>query len=216
VLCRHSGVHVLAVDYRLAPEEPFPAAVDDAVAALDWGFEHAAELGADPRCVAIGGDSAGGNLAAVASRHGERRPSLQLLIYPAADMVTERPSQTLFAEGFYLTSADRDWYHAQYFSGPGGPDVDDARALPLPEGDLADLPPALVVTAAFDPLRDEGEAYAHALRAAGTPVLLRRFGGLIHGFINMTGVSPACRDALVEIAGTLRGLLRANDQEATR
>jgi acetyl esterase len=136
-----------------------------------------------------------------------------VLLYPAADMRTERPSHTLFAEGFYLTAADRDWYHAHYFSGPGGPDVDDPRALPLLEGELGGLPPAFVVTAAFDPLRDEGEAYADALREAGTPVLLRRFDGLIHGFANMAGVSPACRAALVEIAGTVRGLVRTTDEE---
>jgi acetyl esterase len=216
VLCRHAGVHVLSVDYRLAPEHPFPAAAHDAVAALHWAFEHAAELGADPARVAVGGDSAGGNLAAHAARRAERRPALQLLIYPAADMTSERPSHTLFAEGFYLTDADRRWYHDQYFSGPGGPDSEEARAMSLFAGDLGALPPALVITAAFDPLRDEGEAYAEALRAAGTPVLLRRFDGLVHGFINMAGVSPACRDAFVEIAGTLRGLLRVSDEEGGR
>jgi acetyl esterase len=213
VLCRHAGVHVLSIDYRLAPEHPFPAAADDAVAALDWALDHAAELGADPARVAVGGDSAGGNLAAVVSQHADRRPALQLLIYPAADMDTEHPSHGLFGEGFYLTAADRDWYYAHYFSGP---DVDDPRALPLARGALAGLPPAFVVTAAFDPLRDEGESYAAALREAGVPVLLRRFDGLIHGFANMTGISPACRDALVEIAGTLRGLLRASDEDPRR
>jgi acetyl esterase len=216
VLCRHAGVHVLSIDYRLAPEHPFPAAADDAVAALDWALDHAAELGADPARVAIGGDSAGGNLSAVACRHADRRPVLQLLIYPAADMETEHPSHGLFGEGFYLTTADREWYHGHYFSGPGGPDVDDPRALPLARGTLAGVPPALVVTAGFDPLRDEGEAYAAALSEAGVPVLSRRFDGLIHGFANMTGISPACRDALVEIAGTLRGLLRASDGEPRR
>jgi acetyl esterase len=214
VLCRHAGVHVLSVDYRLAPEHPFPAPADDAIAALDWALDHAAELGADPARVAIGGDSAGGNLAAVACQYADRSPALQLLLYPAADMETEHPSHGLFGEGFYLTTADREWYEAHYFSGPGGRDVDDPRALPLARGRLAGLPPALVVTAAFDPLRDEGEAYADALHEAGVPVLLRRFDGLIHGFANMTGISPACRDALVEVAGTLRGLLRTSDEEA--
>jgi acetyl esterase len=213
VLCRHGGVHVLSVDYRLAPEAPFPAAIDDAVAALEWAHVNAAALGADSERVAVGGDSAGGNLAAQAARDAHHRPCLQLLIYPAADMVTERPSHTLFAEGFYLTAADRDWYHGHYM---GGVEDDDPRRRPLTEGDLAGLPPAFVVTAAFDPLRDEGEAYADALRAAGTPVLLRRFDGLVHAFINMAGVSPACRDALVEVAGTLRGLLGATDEERSR
>jgi acetyl esterase len=213
VLCRHSGVHVLSVDYRLAPECPFPAAIDDAMAAFEWANANAAELGADPARVAVGGDSAGGNLAAHVARDARQRPVLQLLIYPAADMDTERPSQSLFAEGFYLTAADRDWYHGHYMGGAGD---EDPRRRPLTEGDLAGLPPAFVVTAAFDPLRDEGEAYADALHAAGTPVLLRRFDGLVHAFINMVGVSPACRDALVEVAGTLRGLLRTTDEERSR
>jgi acetyl esterase len=216
VLCRHAGVHVVAVEYRLAPEHPFPAAAHDAVAALDWAIEHAEDLGADPARVAVGGDSAGGNLAALAARRASRRPALQLLIYPAADATSDRPSHKLFAEGFYLTDADRRWYHEHYFSGPGGPDTDEAREMSLFEGDLAELPQALVITAAFDPIRDEGEAYAEALRAAGTPVILRRFNGLIHGFINMAGISPACRDALVEIAGALRGLLRASDERGGR
>jgi acetyl esterase len=204
---------VLSVDYRLAPECPFPAAIDDAMAAFEWATANAAELGADPRRVAVGGDSAGGNLAAHVARDARQRPVLQLLIYPAADMDTERPSQSLFAEGFYLTAADRDWYHGHYMGGAGD---EDPRRRPLTEGDLAGLPPAFVVTAAFDPLRDEGEAYADALHAAGTPVLLRRFDGLVHAFINMVGVSPACRDALVEVAGTLRGLLRTTDEERSR
>jgi acetyl esterase len=204
LLCRHAGVHVLSVDYRLAPEHPFPAAVDDAAVALEWGQAHARELGADPDHVAIGGDSAGGNLAAVASREAAVRPCAQLLIYPAADPTSEHPSVQLFADGFFLTRADRDWYHGHYI----GPDPsDDPLANPL-AGDVAGLPPTLLVTAAFDPLRDEGEAYADALRAAGVPVLSRRFDGLIHGFLNMTGVSPASRAAVTEIGGTLRALAR--------
>jgi acetyl esterase len=204
LLCRHAGLHVLSVDYRLAPENPFPAAVDDAAVALQWAQAHARELGADPDHVAIGGDSAGGNLAAVASRDAAVRPCAQLLIYPAADPASEHPSVELFAEGFFLTRADRDWYHGHYI----GPEPsDDPLANPL-AGAVAGLPPTLVVTAAFDPLRDEGEAYVSALRAAGVPVLLRRFDGLIHGFLNMTGVSPASRAAVVEIGGTLRALAR--------
>jgi acetyl esterase len=205
-LCRHAGVHVLAVEYRLAPEHPFPAAVDDAAAALDWAHEHAAELGADPDRVLVGGDSAGGNLAAVVAREASTRPLAQLLIYPAVDTADRRhPSHELFAEGFFLTAADCTWFHGHYL---GATPPDDPRARPLGDHELAGLPPAIVVTAAFDPLRDEGEAYAAALRAAGVPTLLRRFPGLVHGFINMTGVSPASRDALVEIAGALRVLAR--------
>jgi acetyl esterase len=208
LLCRHAGVHVLSVDYRLAPEHPFPAAVDDAAAAFDWAHAHAAELGADPARVAIGGDSAGGNLAAVTAREAGTRPLAQLLIYPAVD-TTDRvhPSHELFAEGFFLTRADREWFHEHYL---GSEPPDDPRAQPLGDHDLSGLPPAIVVTAAFDPLRDEGEAFAAALRDAGVPVVLRRFAGLIHGFINMTGVSRASRDATIEIAGALRALVHVS------
>jgi acetyl esterase len=208
LLCRHGGVHVLSVEYRLAPEHPFPAAVDDAAAAFDWAHTHAAELGADPERVAIGGDSAGGNLAAVTAREASTRPSAQLLVYPAVD-TTERthPSHDLFAEGFFLTRADREWFHDHYL---GAEPHEDPRARPLGEHDLDGLPPAVVVTAAFDPLRDEGEAYAAAMRDAGVPVVLRRFPGLIHGFMNMTGVSRASRDATIEIAGALRALVHVS------
>jgi acetyl esterase/lipase len=209
MLCRHAGVHVLAVDYRLAPEHRFPAAVEDTVAALRWATEHAAELGADPARIAIGGDSAGGNLATVAcqlaARDGGPVPAAQLLIYPVTDSVEDAPSRAMFAEGFYLTKAEMDWFHANYVL----PDDDrgDPRLSPLRAGDLAGQPPAVVVTAGFDPLRDEGEAYARALRDAGVPVVLRRFTGLIHAFVNLAGVSPACHDALVETAGALRAVL---------
>ena len=212
LLCRHAGVHVLSVDYRLAPEHPFPAAVRDAGAAFAWACAHAAELGADPARVAVGGDSAGGNLAAVATRlaatGGGPVPVLQLLIYPATDLDAERPSLSLFAEGFYLTRADRDWYTETYLRGASD---EDPLGSPLLAGALAGLPPAIVINAAFDPLRDEGEAYAQALREAGTPVLARRFPGLTHAFVNMTGIHPASRDAMVEVAGCLRGVLHLRE-----
>jgi acetyl esterase len=205
-LCRHGGVHVLSVDYRLAPEHPFPAAVDDAAAAFDWAHAHAAELGADPDRVAVGGDSAGGNLAAVIAREAGTRPVAQLLIYPAVDTIDRtHPSHELFADGFFLTRDDREWFHEHYL---GSERHEDPRAQPLGDHALDGLPPAMVITAAFDPLRDEGEAYAAALRDAGVPVVLRRFPGLIHGFINMTGVSRVSRDATIEIAGALRALVR--------
>ncbi|MEA2306618.1 MAG: hypothetical protein QOH43_3898 [Solirubrobacteraceae bacterium] len=209
LLCRHAGVHVLSVDYRLAPEHPFPAAVDDSVAAWRWVAEHAAELGADPEQLAIGGDSAGGNLAAVvcqlAARDGGPLPAAQLLIYPVTDAADDTPSRGMFADGFYLTKAEMDWFHGNYTSPSDDPT--DVRLSPLRAADLAGQPPAVVVTAGFDPLRDEGEAYAHALRDAGVPVVLRRFTGLIHAFINMTAVSPAAHDAVVETAGALRAVL---------
>jgi acetyl esterase len=208
LLCRHAGVHVLAVDYRLAPEHPFPAAVEDARRALAWAHEHAGALGADPQRVGVGGDSAGGNLAAVAAQlardDGGPGAALQLLIYPATDCSRRRRSRELFGEGFLLTNAEMDWFEDSYL-GPERARRLDPRASPLLAESLSGLPPAIVATAAFDPLRDEGEDYAHALRAAGTPVLLTRFPGFIHAFINAAGVSRACRDAVIEIAGTLRG-----------
>jgi acetyl esterase len=208
MLCVHAGLNVLAVDYRLAPEHPFPAAIDDGRAALRWATEHAAGLGADPARVAIGGDSAGGNISAVvaqaAARDGGPAPVLQLLLYPATDASGDRPSAGLFADGFFLTRATMDWFIAHYRAGA---DPADPRMSPLLAGDLSRLAPALVVTAGFDPLRDEGEAYAHALQAAGTPVLLRRFPGLIHGFANTTGISRVSRDAMLEVAGATRAML---------
>lgn len=209
LLCRHAGVHVLAVDYRLAPEHPFPAAVEDARVALRWAFENAASLGADPRRVGVGGDSAGGNLAAVVSQlaahDGGPAPVLQLLIYPATDFTSRRRSRELFKEGFLLSDPEMDWFEINYL-GRDRAHARDPRASPLLAEDLSGLAPALVVTAAFDPLRDEGEDYASALQAAGTPALLRRFPGFVHAFIGAAGVSQACRDAVVEIAGTTRGM----------
>jgi acetyl esterase len=216
ILCRHAGAHVLAIDYRLAPEHPFPAAVDDAWAALRWAFENADRLGADPGRVGVGGDSAGGNLAAVSSQiaaHDDGpAPALQLLIYPATDMTTRHRSRELFREGFLLTDPEMDWYTDNYL-GTARAHAGDPRASPLVAENLSGLAPAFVVTAAFDPLRDEGEAYARALQAAGTPTTLRRFPGFIHGFINAAGVSRTARDALVEIAGVTRGMFEWCDAD---
>jgi acetyl esterase len=210
LLCRHASAHVLAVDYRLAPEHPFPAAVEDARAALAWAHAHARGLGADPERVGVAGDSAGGNLAAVtaqlAARDGGPAPACQLLVYPAVDRRTSYPSLELFREGFFLTHETIDWFHRQY-SGGSREGAPDPRLDPLAAKDLSGLAPALVVTAGFDPLRDEGEAYAFALQRDGSPVTLRRFESLIHGFFNMVGVSRACREAVVEIAGATRMLL---------
>jgi acetyl esterase len=210
LLCRHAELHVLAVDYRLAPEHPFPAGLEDASAAFAWARAHAEELGADPARIAVGGDSAGGNLAAALSqlavREGTPVPALQLLLYPALDRTVDRESMGHFAEGFFLTRADIAWFHDHY-TGTVGADRSDPRISPLVCRELSGLPPALVITAGFDPLRDEGEAYAAALQAAGTPVTLRRFDGLVHGFANMVGVSQACRATVVEIASMLRHMI---------
>jgi acetyl esterase len=220
LLCRHAGAHLLAVDYRLAPEHPFPAAVEDARGALRWACAHAQELGADPARVGVAGDSAGGNLAAVvsqlAARDGGRAPLLQLLIYPATDSTRRRRSRELFGEGLFLTEDHMSWFEASYLGSVGGPNGHDPRASPLLANDLSGLAPALVVTAGLDPLRDEGEDYAHALRAAGTPVVLRRFPGFIHGFISAAGISRACRDALIEIAGAARGMLASSGSPQAR
>lgn len=210
ILCREGGVHVLAVEYRLAPEHPFPAALDDARAALRWAQAHAVEIGADPHRVGIGGDSAGGNLAAVVAieTRGDRPPAAQLLIYPATDAHNTRPSQQLFGEGFFLSNADRAAFTGYYLGGTGVGERD-WRVAPLYAEDLSRLAPALVVTAGFDLLRDEGEAYADALRAAGTTVRMTRVAGLGHGFLHMTGVSPAARQAMEETARDWRALLDA-------
>ena len=214
ILCRHGNLHVLAVDYRLAPEHPFPAALDDAWSAYAWARSHAAHLGADPACITIGGDSAGGNLAAVtvqrAKAEGVPMPAAQLLVYPATDTrdTDRHPSQALFGEGLFLTNADRDAFTRAYIGGSGVAH-DDPRVAPLRARDLAGLPPALVVTAGFDLLRDEAEAYGRALQRAGGHVQLLRYPSMAHGFINLTGICRAAREATVEVATTLRALLDA-------
>ncbi len=211
LLAARAGALILAVDYRRPPEHPFPAAVDDALAATGWAAEHAAELGADPARIAVGGDSAGGNLAAVATRlardGGGALPVLQLLLYPVTDLSRKRASYRLFAAGFFLDEADMDWYRDLYLPDPAA--AGDPRASPLIAEDLGGLPPAYVATAGFDPLRDEGEAYAEGLRAAGVPVALRRHAGLVHGFAMYAGLVPEARAAMLETAGALRmGLAR--------
>jgi acetyl esterase len=208
LLCRHAGVHVLAIDYRLAPEFPFPSGVEDAYAATQWAVANAAALGADPDRVAVGGDSAGANLATVACllarRRGAPLPAAQLLIYPPTDHHTRWRSRQAFADGLLLTGEDIEFFHAQYAAGE---DPNDERHSPLRSADLSGLPAAMVVTAAFDPLRDEGEAYAEALRAAGTRVVAWRVPGMVHGFVNLATLSRTAHDAVVEIAGALRALL---------
>ncbi len=210
VLCRHAGAHVLSIDYRLAPENPFPAPVEDCQAALRWAFEHAAELGADTGRIAVAGDSAGGNLATVMclqARRGENpMPHFQLLIYPVTDLANDAPSRGTFAEGFFLTKSEMDWFNEHYVLSCGA-DPNDPRLSPLLVDDLSGVPPAYLITAGFDPLRDEGEAYVEKLRAAGNKVVHRRFPGLIHGFINMTAASRSSRDALIEVAGAARAML---------
>jgi len=208
-LALHAAVNVLSIDYRLAPEHRFPAAVDDCVAAFRWAVEHAAELGSDPARVAVGGDSAGGNLSAVVSqqtaREGGASPAFQLLLYPVTDLSTKHESYHLFGEGFFLTEKQMDWYRGHYL--PDEAAALDPRASPLLAENLRGLAPAHVVTAGFDPLRDEGELYAKKLEAAGVPVMLRQQAGLIHGFANAPDIGTASRHAMQEICVALRGAL---------
>jgi acetyl esterase len=201
-----AGVAVLSVEYRLAPEHPFPAAVEDAWSAFSWAVVNASTLGADSARIAIGGDSAGGNMAAVASiqarDEGGPMPTLQLLLYPVTDSADDPRSRLLFADGFLLTKGDMDHFEGYYL--PPGSDIDDPRVSVFKTPDLSGLPPAFVATAGFDPLRDEGEAYALRMQEAGVTVALRRYPGLIHGFANQTSVSRSSRAAMLEIAGALR------------
>jgi acetyl esterase len=209
-LCKHADVHVLAFDYRLAPEARFPAAIEDGVVAFRLAVEHAAELGADPKRVGVGGDSAGGNLSAVVCQltRGERAPDFAILIYPAVDRSQPYPSQKLFAEGFLLTMQDIAFFDEQYFGGDAATRRD-PKLSPLLTRDLSGLCPSVVITAGFDPLRDEGAAYAAALANAGNQVTLRCEHDMVHGFINMTGTSTACFDALMRIAQDTHRLSRS-------
>jgi acetyl esterase len=205
-LAAGSGAAVLSIDYRLAPEHPFPAPLEDAWAGFAWALANAGELGIDPARIAVGGDSAGGNLAAVVSllarAGGGTMPAMQLLIYPPTDSAADLPSRNLFCEGFLLTKGDMDAFESAYL--PPGTDATDPRVSILLAPDLRDLPPAYVATAGFDPLRDEAEAYALRMREAGVRVALRRHPGLIHSFVSLTALSRTARGAMLEAAGALR------------
>jgi acetyl esterase len=197
---------VVSVDYRLAPEHPFPAAVDDALAAARWVADHLDELGGDGR-LAVAGDSAGGNLSAVVAQsfRDEGRPLAgQLLIYPATDMGGSYPSHVENAEGYFLDAATMAWFLQQYAGGAA--DLADPRLSPL-HGDLTGLAPAVVVVAELDPLRDDGLAYAAALEAAGVRVEVRTFPGLIHGFVDMGRHSAAAQAAIDETCELFRKVL---------
>jgi len=197
---------VVAVDYRLAPEHRFPAAVDDAIAATRWVSQHAARLGIDPARLAVAGDSAGGNLAAAVSIDARDNggPSIvgQVLIYPVTDMHFGHPSHQAHAAQLPLTRAALQWFIDHYLRGPG--DKDDWRASPLRAADLQRLPPALVITAGLDPLCDEGEAYASALRRAGVRTEHARFEGQIHGFVAMGKMVADADRAIGRAAAFLR------------
>jgi acetyl esterase len=210
-LCRQlavaAGCAVFSVEYRLAPEHKFPAAVEDAYAAAKWVHASAAEHGVDAARIAVGGDSAGGNLATVVAALAKQRGGpplvLQVLIYPVTDLRSmDTPSYRENAEGYLLTRADMLWFRDQYLSTP------EERALPLvsplASAELAGLPRALVITAEYDPLRDEGEAYARALQVAGVPVTLKRYDGMIHSFTALFPFIEGGRASIEYVASELR------------
>jgi len=201
LLCRHGGMHVVSVEYRLAPEHPFPCAVNDAGAALHWAMQHAESLGANPRMVGIGGDSAGANLATVASlamaREGNA-PVAQLLFYPVTDANSSLPSRTSFRTGYLLDMTDVDAF-SQLYCGADQRTGEDPRVSPVRAPDLALSPPTMVVTAGFDVLRDEGIAFASALRESGVRVREQCADGLVHGFLHLTTVVPAAMHTVREI-----------------
>ena len=206
-IARDGRAVVVSVHYRLAREAPFHAAVEDAIAATRWVAEHVSELGGEDR-LAVAGDSAGGNLAAVVAQHcrdtGGPELAAQFLIYPATDVAGDYPSRTENGTGYFLESTTMEWFFQQY---AGGETAIDARLSPLLAEDLSRLPPAVVVTAEYDPLRDEGEAYARALADAGVRVDLRRFDGMIHGFFDMGPASAGARAAIEESCRLLAEVL---------
>jgi len=208
-LAQRAGCTVVSVEYRLAPEHRYPAAAEDSYAALRWVAQCGAEIGVDTRRLAVGGDSAGGNLGAVVAQMARDRggPTLrfQLLIYPVTDADFSRPSYRENAEGYLLEAAAMTWFWDHYV--PDRALRREAYCAPLQAKDLAGLPPALVITAEFDPLRDEGEAYAARLQEAGVPTRHQRYDGMIHGFFAMGTLVEGARKAMAEAADALQEAL---------
>lgn len=205
---------VVSVEYRLAPEHPFPAGLEDCLAVTRWCADHGALLEGDPSRLAVVGDSAGGNLAAVVARRCRDegpRVGAQVLVYPCTDLTGSHPSRQANGQGYLLTAQDMAWFEDCYLDGaePTDPDLS-----PLLAPDLANLPPALVLTAEFDPLRDEGEAYADRLRGAGVPVTCTRYEGMIHGFYGMNTLTPVALRAEAQVMTTLRQALQVRSPRA--
>lgn len=209
LLCRFGRMNVLSIDYRLAPEHPFPAAFEDAICAVRWAFAQADHWQVDRSRIAVGGDSAGGNLAATASvalANQAERPAAQLLIYPGIEFYMQTESKRHYGEGLFLTyEAIAEAYHRYNPDEKHSPT--DPRMSPLHAPSHADLPPALIVTAALDPLRDEAEIYGKTLRDAGTTCLMRRIAGQSHGFINITSINRGAYYATQQMAADFRLLL---------
>ena len=204
-LARDAHCSVIAVDYRLAPEHPAPAALDDCIAATQWIFANAKSLGIDGARIAIGGDSAGGNLAALVAMHADVKPVFQLLVYPAVDARMGQPSHKDNAQGYLLTADSMKWFLNHYLQGDEKKKLD-PKVSPLLSSDemLKKSPPTLVITAEFDPLRDEGEAYAARLAAAGVPTSMVRFHGQIHAFFGMSELLDDAAAAIAMSASYLR------------
>jgi acetyl esterase len=203
-----TGALVVSIEYRLAPEDPFPAGPDDCFSALRWIVENATDLGGDASRVAVGGDSAGANLAAVTALQArdEGLPlRYQLLVYPVADCTMSSSSYEENAEGYLLTRDSMDWFIGHYLS--GGAEAKHPRVSPLYADDMRGTAPALVVTAEFDPLRDEGEAYAERLRDAGVEVEARRYDGQVHGFFGLGSITPVAGEALDHAIDKLKSAL---------
>jgi acetyl esterase len=204
-LAQKAGCVVVAVDYRLAPESKFPAAADDAVAALEWVADNAGSLGVDADRIAVAGDSAGGNIAAVAAVHAKDSERVnviqQVLIYPVTDGTCDRPSMTENAEGYFLTRAGMEWFHGHYSNDES--ELKDPRYSPI-FADLAGAAPAVIVTAEYDPLRDQGRAFAEALTDAGVDVEYHEFAGMFHGFFSMDAGIDTAGEAQDRVAMALR------------
>lgn len=208
-LARVAGGAVVSVGYRLAPEHRFPAGIDDAEAAYAWAVENAERLGARAGKAAVGGDSMGGNFSAIVAQTHRGKPTapvVQLLIYPATDLGSTHASMTDFGEAFPLTKATMDWFMSLYL--PEGAKIEDPRLSPARAGDLSGLSPALIYTAGFDPLSDQGEAYAAQLKAVGVPVHFKCFEDQAHAFTAFTGAIPRAEAACAEIASAYARAVR--------